>query len=257
MNRYFAPMIALALFVGGGIIYWIQTPADVVLATANVKPVRAFEMRAVIASVSGDVLMSKDGNSWSKAEQGLPLKKNYQVRTGDGRAAVTFAGAGTLRLERHTLVEIGEISEKEIRVRNADGRVYSSVNDLPGLTWRVDALETSVTSAGTAFAVAADPAARRVTVQAIKHALSLKIAPSEGADIAIVEGQQAEVALARPASEAVLLSPLSGTDADDFLKWNADLDGTGRPETNGGTGEAAPGAGTGVGALRASTSPLP
>ncbi len=259
MNRYLAPMIALALFVAGGLLYWVQQPADVILATTNVKPVRPLEMRAVLSLSSGDVLMSKDGNEWNKASQGQVLKAKYQVRTGNGQAAIIFDGAGTLRLDRRSIAEIVEMTNKSIAVRVLDGRVYNSLKDLPGVAWRVEALGATVTASGTAYAVAADEVERRVTVHAVKHDVDLQIGGAvDGKIVKIAEGTRADVDLTKPADQAASLSPLSRSamDADEFLQWNAGLDEAAGQQPESGAGAAADEK-PGVGALRAGTAPIP
>lgn len=188
-----------------------------------------FVAHASIGAVEGKAQRYAEGTGWVDASAGDKVIDGTRLRTGAGKLSVLMGDGQALRLDADTAVTVVTLSRGGARVDLEQGRAYSRVNG--GSRYQVQALDVTVASAGTAFAVSADPAKRRVGVDVLEHAVDLTVAAADGkVEKKVEEGRYALVDLGKGVEGAVQEVAIDPADVkkDPFLGWNVNLDeGTG------------------------------
>lgn len=188
-----------------------------------------FVAHASIGAVEGKAQRYAEGTGWVDAQAGDKVIDGTRLRTGAGKLSVLLGDGQALRLDADTAVTVVTLSRALARVDLEQGRAYSRVSD--GSAYQVQALDVTVSSAGTAFAVSADPSKRRVGVDVVEHAVDLVANVADGkVEKRLEEGRYALVDLGKGVEGAVRDVAIDPADVrkDPFLGWNVTLDeGTG------------------------------
>ncbi|GAG16301.1 unnamed protein product, partial [marine sediment metagenome] len=82
------------------------------------------------------------------------LKENYKIKTlNDGKASIVFYESDILRLEENTEIDLQEISEEKISIKQNLGDTWSRILRLTGKEYEIETPTTVATVRGTGFSV--------------------------------------------------------------------------------------------------------
>lgn len=109
---------------------------------------------AILYIDKGEVLFDS-GRGWQVAEDEMEIKRNYKIKTSENsEASIVIYGRNILRLEENTEIDLREISEDKISIRQEEGSTWNRILRLTGNQVYEVETPTSVASVrGTGFLV--------------------------------------------------------------------------------------------------------
>ncbi|EKD32911.1 MAG: hypothetical protein ACD_76C00118G0004 [uncultured bacterium] len=182
---------------------------------------------ASVSFLEGQVDVLNDSLGWKQASDGIVLNEGDSIRTGLGKAVLSFEDGSALRLDALTEVEVVRLSGKSAVFSNKQGRVYLRVKDGTSAQYQILAQEASVSAQGTAFTVACDQTKKTVAVLMVEGSAKVRVERnSDAVESKIESGSKLDLDLSKPITEAVKTSAvdLEIVKSDSFYSWNKEED---------------------------------
>lgn len=131
--------------IGGILVFMVALYFYASMSSTNV---------AILNIESGNVMVDK-GNGLMSAMDGMKLKLNNIIKTGDdGEASVVLYESAIVSLKPNTEIRIADLDKDNIRIQQSSGSTWNKFTGLLGLTgMSIETPDTVATVRGTSFGV--------------------------------------------------------------------------------------------------------
>jgi len=134
------------------------------------------QLNMFISYGEGEMLVNKNNSGWMPASSMTALVNGDRIRTGrNSRIVLKSPNGNTVRMDGDTELEIGQLNYNDFLIIQNSGRTYNRIINNENISYKLKALNHTISASGADFDVSTNLKANRVNVKVLEGKIDMAI----------------------------------------------------------------------------------